>query len=155
MRVLCVKWGDKYSGEWVVKLRNMVERHLSIPHEFVCITDAEVPGITCVPFNTNLPTWWSKLNLFEPGRFPGLNLYLDLDVILTSSIDGLVYAASNPEMLCMRDDFSYSLRKPRQGLGADFKRLLGGEGCCNSSVMLWHGDACRDVWDQFTPDAMT
>jgi len=32
--------------------------------------------------------------------------------------------------------------------------MLGGVGCCNSSVMAWRGDAARDVWEKFSPEVM-
>lgn len=155
VRVLCVKYGSKYGPEWVLRLRSMVAKHLTYAHEFVCLTENPIEGVDCRPLGKQLPTWWSKLSLFEPGAFPGENLYLDLDVVLTANIDGLVDAArTDTARLWMRDDFSYSLRKPREGLGSDMTRLLGGPGCCNSSVMLWSGDAVRRAWDDFKPEVM-
>ena len=52
------------------------------------------------------------------------------------------------------DDFSYSLTNPKQGLGSDMQRQLGGPGTVNSSVMLWHDDAGQAVWDEFKPEKM-
>ena len=37
--VLCIKWGNKFPADYVNKLYRMVERHLSLPHRFVCLTD--------------------------------------------------------------------------------------------------------------------
>lgn len=164
MRVICVKWGDKYGPEWVYNLRNMVQRHLTIEHEFVCITDNPIDDVDCVPCADGLPTWWAKIAMFEPDKFPGHNLYLDLDVVITDNIDGLVNYFHDHLRKCIetgmhskvlaRDDFSYSLVNPKQGLGADMKRYLGGAGTVNSSVMLWRDNAGRDVWDKFKPEKM-
>lgn len=154
MRVVCVKWGDKYGPEYVQKLHNMVARHLPIPHEFVCLTERPVEGVACQPLPTDLPSWWSKIGLFKPGVLPGDNLYLDLDVVITDSLLPLVALLYQSPGLHARDDFSYSLRNPRRGLSADTQRLLGGPGTVNSSVMLWKGDACRDVWDRWEPGVM-
>ena len=151
MRVVCVKWGDKYGPEWVYNLQRMVSRHLSVPHEFVCMTDEPISGVDCVPCEPGLPSWWSKIGLFKPGKFPGLNLYLDLDVVITRNIDGILGEAWRGK-LTARDDFSYSLLKPKQGLGDDMLRLLGGAGTIQSSVMLWHNDDAAAVWAQFTPE---
>ena len=41
--VLCVKFGTKYGREYIERLRNMVSRHLTVPYEFVCITDDQHP----------------------------------------------------------------------------------------------------------------
>ncbi len=155
MKVVCVKWGDRYGSEWVLRLRGMVRQKLTIAHDFECFTDKPVAGIECRPLTSGLPTWWSKLELLKPGTFAGDVLYLDLDVVLTANIDRAVEVArTDKSKLWMRDDFSYSLRNPRQGLDARQVEMLGGHGCCNSSVMVWHGDAPRAAWDQFTPDVM-
>lgn len=147
--VLCVKWGTRYGPEWVVRLRNMVAANLTVPHDFVCITDEPVDGIQCVPLSCDLPGWWQKLGMFQPGFVPGWKLYLDLDVVITGDLTGMVLEAEkDPTRLWVRDDFSYSLRKPRE-LDPASKRLLGGNGTVNSSVMLWHGDSCADVWTRF------
>ncbi len=139
LRVICVKWGDKYSDEYVHNLKYMVEQH--IPHrEFVCITDRPVEGVMCNPLVCDWPGWWQKVGLFQPGLFPGDNLYLDLDVVITAPLDIFVACLqTDPDKLWALDDFSYSLRNPRQGLSPEFKRKLGGDGTVNSSVMLWRG----------------
>lgn len=154
MRVLCVKWGAKYGKEWVLRLRGMVAKHLPVPHQFVCLTDDPVDGVDCIPFVSDLPGWWSKIELFAPERFPGDNLYLDLDVVARSSLEKLHrFLDGDRSRLWALDDFSYSLLNPK-ALGSDAKRLLGGHGCINSSVMLWNGDAAKRVWTQFDPACM-
>ena len=148
--VACVKWGRKYDSTWVLKLRSMVARNLSVPHKFVCFTEIPVEGVECRPLPSDLPTWWSKVGLFRPGLFDGDVLYLDLDVVICEPIDGMVALLEQDRTgLWIRDDFSYSLRIPRGGIGPDAQRTLGGVGCCNSSVMMWHGDTCREVWEKF------
>lgn len=154
MRVICVKWGDKYGPEWVYKLRKMVKRNLTRRHHFVCMTDRPIDGVDCVPCEPNLPTWWSKVGLFRPDKFPGLNLYLDLDVVITSCIDDMILPNYNRGYVTAPDDFSYSLRHPKPGLGDQMQRLLGGPGTVNSSVMIWYGDDGADIFERFTPDKM-
>lgn len=154
MRVICVKWGDKYGPEWVYNLRAMVARHLSLPYQFVCMTDKPIEDVRCIPCADGLPSWWSKVGLFRPGQFPGLNLYLDLDVVITGSLDDLVLQNEYHGKLAAPDDFSYSLLNPKRGLGPDMQRLLGGTGTVNSSVMVWRDDAARTVWEDFTPEKM-
>ena len=39
LNVICMKWGTKYSSEYVNKLYSMVARNLSVPFRFVCFTD--------------------------------------------------------------------------------------------------------------------
>lgn len=153
IRVACLKWGDKYGSEYVTRLQSMVARHLPVAHEFVCYTENPVEGVTCLALPSDLPGWWAKLGLFRPGLITGPCLYLDLDVVIRDDLscflrpdDGKVWAL---------DDFSYSLRTPKQFMDADTRRLLGGAGTCNSSVMFWHGDAGTKAWESFTPEVMT
>lgn len=152
--VACVKWGDKYGGDYVTTLQSMCRRHLAA-HRFVCFTERDVAGVTCAPLPSDLPTWWSKVGLFKPGLFTGDVLFLDLDVVITDDIQPMVGLLEGDRSgLWIRDDFSYSLRVPKHGIGSATMRQLGGPGCCNSSVMMWHADTCRDVWDYFDPKVM-
>ena len=149
MRVICVKVGDKYNPDWVYRLARMVNSHFS-PHEFVCMTDKPVDGVDCVEA-PDLPGWWAKVGLFEPGKFPGDNLYFDLDVVITGALEWLDWRLDDePDKLHVRDDFSYSVVEPTTD-----NTLLGYHGCVNSSVMLWRDDSCREVWDEFTEDEMS
>ena len=44
MNFCCVFYGTKYKFEYVQNLYNMVQRNLTIPHNFVCFTD-DISGI--------------------------------------------------------------------------------------------------------------
>jgi hypothetical protein len=149
-----VKYGLKYGPEYVTRLKRGVERNLPIKHRFICMTDRRVEGVDCIPLNNHYPTWWSKIGLFEPGLFAGDTLYLDLDVIIRDSLLPLVALLYQSPGLWARDDFSYSMRNPKHGLSPDQKKLLGGDGCVNSSVMLWKGYVGKDVWEKFHPSVM-
>ena len=147
--VACIKWGDKYSGMYVRNLRSMCGRHMP-KHDFVCFTESPVDGVYCLPLPSSLPGWWAKIALHMPGLFSGDVVYFDLDVVITKDLSGMVDLLENDRrMLWAPDDFSYSLVNPKRGLTPEFKRLLGGDGTINSSVMMWHGDTCREVWDKF------
>ena len=41
--VLCVRFGYRYGRDYVERLRNMVSRNLTLPYEFVCLTDDKIP----------------------------------------------------------------------------------------------------------------
>jgi hypothetical protein len=57
------------------RLHAMVDRNLDQPHRFECITDGE--GRT---------GWWAKTLHFQPGRYSGRVLALDLDTIICGPI---------------------------------------------------------------------
>ena len=104
VNVLCIKWGKKYSPEYVNRLHNMVRRHLHRPFRFVCLTDDAQgidPGIEVKPippigfdeFDQRKP-WtfghgWLKLTSFAKPLYDleGRTLFLDLDIVIVDSLD--------------------------------------------------------------------
>ena len=95
VNVVCLYWGDKYKTDYVQVLYNMVKRHLTIPHKFICYTDhvkihKMVKGdieYRKLPFH-NYQGWWNKLTLFSPeANLLGTNLFFDLDVVILENID--------------------------------------------------------------------
>jgi hypothetical protein len=93
--------GAHYDASWVIKLRNSVARHLTVPHRFVCLTDVEIPEIETIKLVHNWDGWWSKVELFRPGQFDGPVLYFDLDIVMVDNID---HMAGPFRTLCMLED---------------------------------------------------
>lgn len=103
VNVVCLKWGQVYSADYVNNLYSMVQRHLSLPFRFICFTDdgSHIRGeveIWPLPEFEEPPVEyrrycqaWRKLALFKKGlaNMQGKVLFLDLDVVLMSSIDEL------------------------------------------------------------------
>ena len=101
LTIACFLWGD-WSGDWgtkyVNRLFNMVQRHLSLPHRFVCFTDLTGHEIEYIHHRIELlpmdvPNWrWNlrKMLLYKPDNgLTGRVLCFDLDVVITGSIDDL------------------------------------------------------------------
>lgn len=91
---MCIKWGDKYSAEYVNNLARAVRRHLTLPHRFVCLTDDARGidrGVETKALTEDLPGWWNKLALFKPRihDLQGSLLYFDLDMIVVRNIDDI------------------------------------------------------------------
>lgn len=127
---VCV--GDKYNTAYVYALKEMVEKNLTIPHQFKCITTENLPGINTVLPSVPYQSWWSKFSLFAPTVATGPSIYLDLDVIITGNID---YLAD------YTDTFSAPSNWARSGHGG-----------IQSSVMCWPGnwtlpyDTIKPLW---------
>ncbi len=117
--VWSVLWGDKYSPAYVYALREMVAKYLTVPHQFKCLTDHNLPGIDTVKPQKGWPGWWGKLELFDVADGP--SLYFDLDVVITGDIDYLVYYT-------------------RHEFAAPENWALSGHGGIQSSVMAWNGE---------------
>jgi len=119
--VMVNAWNYLGRGEdYVNRLKMGVTRHLSVPHTFHVITEDDVPQ--------GVVGWWSKLTMFQPGRFKGRCLFFDLDTVITGSLDDL--AAYDGEFAMVRDWFHPDLK--------------------TSSVMAWdaeHGSQILTRWE--------
>ena len=139
--VLCVKFGPKYDRTYVEKLRNMVSRHLTVPYEFVCLTDdhTQIEGVISkiIPHQRYERGWWHKVHMFDPTlNLKGRILYFDLDVIIHSNIDRFV-TSYKKEFLGIRD-FNRKFHKNWNIM--------------NSSVMSWPAGLHPDIFYRFTDD---
>ena len=129
--VWCMNTGNHAPDSEVRTLKKQVDRHLSEPHIFVCIADHPIDDIvTMMPIN-DLPGWWGKNNLFSPVVSKSRNLWLDLDVCITGSLDGLVEPLVDSQL--------------RIGLNW----AVSGHGGCQSSMMYWEGDSAQIIHDEF------
>jgi hypothetical protein len=93
LNVVCVlRSGGDYRVDHVAALRDGVERNLTIPHHFVCLTDLSrvARNVTVAPLVHGWPGWWSKIELFRPDLFSYPVFYLDLDTIIVGPLDDLV-----------------------------------------------------------------
>lgn len=89
LTVACVfKTGGDYEPAHVAALRASVERNLTLPHDFVCLTDSRHVAGHTLPLRHGWPGWWSKLELFD-GRLGGDVVYLDLDTIAVGNMNGI------------------------------------------------------------------
>lgn len=134
LTVWSVCWGDKYPDYYVQRLQRTVAENLPEPHEFVCITDREIDGVTTRPPINDLPGWWGKTNLFSFDVCSERNLYLDLDVVITGSLQPMVdkYGSTT---LAMPPNWAQS-----------------GHGGCQSSVMLWTANYnAKQIHELFDP----
>jgi len=118
--VVCVlsEAGKKYDYSHVERLRRQIK--LKQPYRFTCLDDS--------PY----PSWWSKISLFEPGRFTGRVLYLDLDVEIVDYLDEIAdYPAP---FAAVRDYLNKSL--------------------INSSVMSWNAGEQDHIYTKFKLEFM-
>lgn len=79
LNVICVNKGN-YLGQgdrYVDNLYHGILQNITLPFSFHVLTDGVGEG------------WWAKLSMFEPGRFRGRCLYLDLDTVIAGSLDDI------------------------------------------------------------------
>lgn len=103
--------------EYVHKLKMGVSRNLSVPHTFHVITEADLPQ--------GVVGWWSKIEMFRPGRFKGRCLFFDLDTVIVGSLDEIT--AYDGEFAMVSDWFHPDLK--------------------TSSVMAWDADKAGSIYE--------
>ena len=138
LTVLCVRFGNKYGRDYVERLRNMVNRHLTVPHEIACLTDDQHPieGVRTIyqPNAQYAKGWWHKVHMFDPTLpLAGRVLYMDLDVVICNNIDKL--ATYRPDTFVGIHDFNRKFHATWHYL--------------NSSVMAWTHGTQSHIYNQF------
>jgi hypothetical protein len=129
LNVVCVlRQGGKvgYTAEWVSKLHRSVARNLTIPHEFICLSDCEV-SCRRIPLEYTDSGFWAKLEMFRPGLFSGPVLYIDLDTVICNNIDIIVD-------LCKGHKFVMWVESDKN--------------IHSSALMYWETDA-TDIWTTY------
>ena len=96
--IICMKWGSRYSSEFVNRLYSSIKRHTKKETVLYCFTD-DTRGINkevlCQPLpKINLPksiylTPWRKLSVWQYPLYDlvGDVLFLDLDLVITGNLD--------------------------------------------------------------------
>jgi hypothetical protein len=135
LNICCLKWGTKYSADYVNRLAAMVRRNLNRPHRFVCFTENRAgihQSVECLPLLQGLSGWWHKLSFFKPTLhdLKGTMLFLDLDMVILSSLEPFV-------------DYPGDFCTIRDWLATDYTRLY------NSSVFRMEIGSKTHVYNRF------
>ena len=148
--VCCVLWVGRwkkprpYNSRWVYLLKAMVARNLSQPFRFVCLSNVYVDGIDTIRLDMGLPGWWSKIEVFSHNLGKRV-LYLDLDVLVTGSLD---------EIVAFPADIAFS--PPHHVIvGVPEPRSLPGlRPHYQTSCFVWSPPAGYEILSRFTRSAM-
>lgn len=143
LHIVSVKWGTKYSSEYVDKLYRGLKRHSSTPFLFHCFTDdprdiAEPDVITHpLPFS-QLTGWWNKLYLFSDdiGLPKGdTMLYFDLDTLIVGNVDPIMQY-SPQKLVTLRDFYQVKKHGPKAAE-------------VGSGILMWKKGDCQSIWLRF------
>jgi hypothetical protein len=135
--IACVKWGRRYSADYVNILAGMCRRNISADtaYRFICFTDDATgidAGIELRPLPEGVERWWNKLALFAPGAFDDGErvLFFDLDTVITGPID---------ELLAYDGPFAglENVYEPEE---------------LQSSVMAWRAGDYNEVWTRWNAE---
>lgn len=136
--VACVRTGPMYGMEYVIRLRNMVARHLDRQYTMICLTDQpdRCEGMAFVDIGQiGLQGWWGKMMLFAPEwRGDRKVVYLDLDSVIINSIVPLANVAG---------EFAICENYTRRAVNPQYPCRY------NSSVMVIGGGQAGFIWRRF------
>jgi len=144
------KFAHAYTSDDVRRLQTMVSRNLTIPHEFVVITDkpevfAHDRTLRAVRIDrtTRVPgTCFVRLMTFSPYAKDTLGervLQIDLDTVIVGNLDHLV--SRNEELVLWRNPSRIPWDKP----------LKPGRPYYNTSLLLHKTGTYTALWDYFDP----
>ncbi|TSA08004.1 MAG: hypothetical protein D4R73_09110 [Deltaproteobacteria bacterium] len=132
--IACVlKTGGDFDERYVANLKRALDRNLTHPFKFVCLTDdPKIKGVEIIRLTNGHPGWWSKIELFRPGAMSTERvLYFDLDTLILKNID---------DLLTLGGDF-YGLRPWNRA-----NRLAGN---CASGIMAWKNGSHDFLYEKF------
>ncbi|WP_341326025.1 hypothetical protein [Methylotuvimicrobium sp. KM2] len=143
--ILCMKWGTQYGADFVNQLYRGVHDNITGDFRFVCLTDDPSgmnDGIEALPLPNielgNAAIWsgWRKLSSLSsqlkeaPYHLSGDILFLDIDLLITDSID--VLFDYKPGAFCIIENWTQL-----------------GKGIGNSSVYRYDIDRYQYIFDDF------
>lgn len=114
-QIIAIKWGQKYGPEYLNRLYGMIARNISPPFDFFCLTDDSTgvrPEVICLPLPdlgcappTNTKGIWGKSRLWSQdlGGPLGPVLFIDLDVVVTGSLDAFFEMGKPEDVILARN----------------------------------------------------
>ena len=134
--VVCLKWGDKFTPEYVNRLFYGVRRNTTVPFTFHCFTEDSTgldPEIQIQPLkHPEIQGWWQKLYLFsDEVDIDGRVLFIDLDTLIVGNID--LYVVHGSGFAVMQD------------LWQKGKNV-------SSALMNFETHKHKHIWDSFVAD---
>ena len=144
----CLKWGTKYSHEYVNRLYGSLIKHCKQKFKLTCITDDNTnlnENICTVEYNTFDPFIYPKDRLFTREKAVIMHRYtdeynfiLDLDILIHNDISCLI------ETLNDKPKFIWTEWTPKdqlEGFGFGLRCFI------NSSLVGWKGENAKFIYE--------
>jgi len=146
MNFVCLKWGKRYSAEFVNKLYGMLKRYHT---DFIlhCVTE-DPTGIDKNVRIIDLPDlglekWWNKMVLFDGEFEVKEGIFLDLDMIVQSDLS--VFNDPSEHMKFLFTDWIDLKGLRKITFGDEYKYCS-----INSSVLSWNQSTVKNhIWEDF------
>jgi hypothetical protein len=139
--VTVLKSGPNWLPEYVYTLKNSIERNLSIPHDFVCLSDInlQIKTLPLIPLHgeksKSVPGFWFKPQIFRKElNLTGQCLYIDLDTVISGKLDDIINQLIPYNFLMAEDPF---------------------KGKIHSSFLLWWQGDHSYIWNRFETEPVS
>lgn len=151
MKIVCIKYGNKFSYRHVNRLYKMVKKNFKSNFDFYCHTEnpykinKDIKIVNLPPewkeYKDEVYPYWVKLQSFFEKPTDDIHIYFDLDIVIQKDITHLPkYCVENK--ICFVKAYwkpHFHLKTP---VAPDYDMDL------NASVMIWKGD-CTWAWKKF------
>ena len=151
MKIVCIKYGDKFSYKHVNRLYKMVKRNFKNNFAFYCHTEdprginKEIKIIDLPPewedYKTEVYPYWVKLQAFFEKPTDETTIYFDLDIVIQKDITHLTKYCEKDKICIIKAYWKphFHMTEPK---APNYDMDL------NASVMIWTGD-CTWAWNNF------
>jgi len=148
---ICTCWDgrDYYPVEYINKLYRAVQRHTTIPHDFVIYVGPESAGKTggidkgIRIVHVLMTSWWLVTKFWQPNPV-GINtpslLYLDLDIVILGSLD---------DLMLYRSDHACSREYPQAHVPVGEEVRAMKRGNANIGITLIRNNGGAKVWEEY------
>ena len=151
LTVITYCWGTKYQPDDVRRLKGMVQRYLTIPHEFAVITDKPeaFSDVKAIPIDWSKHvrnTCFVRLMTFHPagaGMIGDKILQIDLDTIIVGNMNAIVSRYEN--LVLWRNPTRIPWDEP----------VMAGRPYYNTSILLHRCGTMPWLWARFDPERPT
>jgi len=147
VNVICLKWGTKFSAEYVNNLYSSISKNTTKNIKFHCFTEDSKElnsNIIIHPLpDNNLEGWWNKVYLFNKDISIPIGekiVFFDLDTVITKNID---------DILSLESDLLITMRDFLTGIISSIKTT---DNFMQSCIMIWKHGNLNHVWDNFIKD---
>jgi len=154
--VVCLRWGDAYSDEYVDNLKEQLDEHLTVDFQFHSFTEEDLPESNWAELSEFYQairdprhytfddmrdsgglSHFRKLQLFGNCDLEGDIVYMDLDVKIQKNIDWLFDLDSAKPWLIK--NYWFAGERFRKNFAVHRSPMI------NSSVVKWTGDQMKPI----------
>jgi hypothetical protein len=104
MKIICTHSGGEFTPGHVQALARQCAQ-FAPGHEFICITNHNIPGVATLPrTHPEWEGWWVEMEMFNPA-IKGPILYLDIDTVIVGDMSHIL---ARNELTVLQDAYRHN-----------------------------------------------